>query len=475
MKIYNTLSRKLEEFIPLKKGVVTFYHCGPTVYWIQHIGNLRGMTMGDLAVRTLRYFGYEVKHVRNYTDVGHLTSDSDTGEDKMEKGAKREGLSPEAIALKYIVQFEKDTKALGLLEPTFKPRATEYVGEMIAMISELLEKGFAYTTELAVYFDVLKFDAYTCLSRQNLKDMASGSGKADVSDSKKRNPMDFALWFYKKGAHKNALQTWPGPHGEGIPGWHIECSAMSRKLLGKTIDIHMGGVEHIPVHHTNEIAQSECANGASFVRYWMHNEHLLVNGKKMAKSEGTGICLDDIITRGFEPTTLRYFYLQAHYRSKQNFTWEALDASKSALKQLRTLVSSALAEGQGTRTMLSPEKLEKVDAYRMRFREALSNDFNIPAALAVLWEILKSNIPPGDKIELAMDFDEVLGIGIGSVNAKFQDSAVPDDVQILIQKRDDARMLKNYDEADVYRMEIEKLGYLIEDSSAGTIVKKSDR
>ena len=295
MKLFNTLSRSKEEFIPISQGRVLFYHCGPTVYWTQHIGNLRGMMMGDLLRRSLEFCGYVVKHVRNYTDVGHLTSDSDTGEDKMEKGAKREGMTPEKIAKKYIDIFESDTKALNLLEPTFKPRATEYIAQMIDIISVLLEKGFAYTTDLAVYFDVTKFSTYTQLSHQQMDKIQEGAGKADVSDPRKIHAADFALWFFKAGVHSNALQVWKSPFqsllvrdGVGFPGWHIECSAMSKALLGTTIDIHLGGVEHIPVHHTNEIAQSEGASGAPFVHYWLHNEHLLAGDKKMAKSEGTG-------------------------------------------------------------------------------------------------------------------------------------------------------------------------------------------
>ena len=246
LQLYNTLTRKKDEFVPIEKGKVRFYHCGPTVYWTQHIGNLRGMMMGDLLVRTLRYLGYEVIHVRNYTDVGHMTSDADTGEDKMEKGVKREKLSPKEVADKYILQFEQDTKALNLLEPTNKPRATQYVPQMIEMVGELLKKGYAYTTDLAVYFDVSKFSSYTELNKQDIKKMKEGAGKAEVTDPKKKSPLDFALWFFKAGTHKDALQTWSSPffsslitNGEGFPGWHIECSAMSRSLLGNTIDIHL--------------------------------------------------------------------------------------------------------------------------------------------------------------------------------------------------------------------------------------------
>ncbi|MCK5084921.1 MAG: cysteine--tRNA ligase, partial [Candidatus Pacebacteria bacterium] len=341
MKLYNTLTRKIEKFKPIEKNVVKLYHCGPTVYWTQHIGNLRGMFCADLAVRTLSYLGYKVKHVRNYTDVGHLTSDEDAGEDKMEKGARREGLDPAEIAEKYIRIFEQDTQELNILEPTIKPRATKHIQEMIDMTQTLINKGYAYRTDLAVYFDVSKAKNYTKLSRQILEKNIQGAGKSEISDPQKKHPSDFALWFFRAGAHKNALQYWPSPfssslveNGQGFPGWHIECSAMSKKYLGNTLDIHMGGIEHIPVHHTNEIAQSESANGVKFANYWLHNEHLLVDNKKMAKSEGTSHSLLEIKEKEFNPLSLRYLFLTAHYRSKLNFTWKSLKASENALNKL---------------------------------------------------------------------------------------------------------------------------------------------
>ncbi|HTW96541.1 MAG TPA: class I tRNA ligase family protein, partial [Candidatus Methylomirabilis sp.] len=270
--LYNTLGRKKEEFKPIKKGQATFYYCGPTVYWVQHIGNLRGSFCADIVHRTLEYLGYKVKMVRNYTDVGHLVSDEDSGEDKMEKGARREGLDPKEIAEKYIAVYEQDTKDLNILEPWRKPRATKHIKEMQAMVKTLLEKGFAYATPLAIYFDVAKFPNYTALSGQNLEKNIIGEGSGDVNDPAKKHARDFALWFFRAGVHANALQFWKSPFksplvkaGEGFPGWHIECSAMSKKYLGDTLDIHMGGIEHIPVHHTNEIAQSEAANGVKFV------------------------------------------------------------------------------------------------------------------------------------------------------------------------------------------------------------------
>jgi len=477
LTLYNTLTRKKEPFTPITEGKVLYYHCGPTVYWTQHIGNLRGMMMGDLLVRTLRYFSYEVTHVRNYTDVGHLTSDADTGEDKMEKGVKREGLTPDQIAQKYIDQFEKDTQAINCVEPTFKPRATQYIDEMITVVSELLDKRYAYATDLAVYFDVSKFPTYTKLNRQKMEELQKGAGKADVSDPQKRNPVDFALWFFKAGVHANAIQTWPSPfvsnlveNGTGFPGWHIECSAMSRKLLGKTIDIHMGGVEHISVHHTNEIAQSEAANGVPFVHFWLHNAHLQVNGRKMAKSEGTGYALSEITEKGFDPLVLRYFFLGSQYRSEQNFTWDALQGSQKALTDLRNMVHT-WKESQ--RTQLSETKLEKIDEYRRRFVESIENDLNIPAALAVLWEMAKSNIPSEDKYDLAIEFDQILGLNLNAqCTMNNEQYKIPESIQKLINKRNELRDQKKFDQADEVRKEIEEQGFILEDTSQGTTIKR---
>jgi len=462
LQLYNTLTRQKEQFTPITPGKVLFYHCGPTVYWTQHIGNLRGMMMGDLLRRSLEYVGFVVKHVRNYTDVGHLTSDSDTGEDKMEKGAKREGMTPEKIAKKYIDIFESDTKALNLLEPTFKPRATEYIFQMIDIISTLLAKGFAYTTDLAVYFDVTKFSSYTALSHQQMDKIQEGAGKADVSDPRKKHASDFALWFFKAGVHSNALQYWKSPFqsllvrdGEGFPGWHIECSAMSKALLGTTIDIHLGGVEHIPVHHTNEIAQSEGASGVKFVKYWLHNEHLLVNDKKMAKSEGTGFSLAEIIDRGYDPLVLRYFFLQAHYRSKQNFTWEALDGAKKALQLLRNFVTSWKSNLNSKNKIIEKGKL-----YKEKFTSAISDDLNIPKALGIVWDMTKSDIADAEKLSLILDFDRVLGLGFSDWKQK----EIPKHIQILIEERNTLRKEKKFKESDVIRKQIEDAGYSVNDT-----------
>ncbi|MGB0757093.1 MAG: cysteine--tRNA ligase [Patescibacteria group bacterium] len=462
----NTLGKTKQELKPLDKNNITMYHCGPTVYWTQHIGNLRAVVMADLVVRTLSYLDYKVKLVRNYTDVGHLTSDSDTGQDKMEKAAKRESLSPDEIAQKYIDIFEHDIHALGVPDADVKPRATKHVNEMIAMVQELLKKEYAYTTDLAVYFDVSKANDYTKLSGQNLEENIAHAGTGDVKDDDKKNPADFALWFFKAGAHANALQTWSSPftsplvqNGEGFPGWHIECSAMAQKHLGNTIDIHMGGIEHIPVHHTNEIAQSEHATGEPFANIWLHNEHLTVDDKKMAKSEGTSFSLQEIVEKGFDPLALRYFFLQAHYRSKQNFTWEALASAQTTLNKLYLQILNLPEKGGSLN-----------DEFARTFTKALSDDVNTPQALAVVWDMLKSDIPAEDKYKTLMSFDEVLGLSLQKRREHITHAleTLPKEVSDMMKERDNARNEKNWPKADSLRDAILEKGFWVEDTPDGT-------
>lgn len=385
LKIYNTLGRELQEFKPIKDGEVSFYQCGPTVYSRQHIGNLFSAVKGDLIRRSLEYLGYNVNFVRNITDVGHLTGDNlgdaDTGEDKMAKGAKSEGVTPEEIAKKYTDLYHEDIKKLNVENPTYETVASKFIPQMATMVQELLDKGFAYSTDLAIYFDVTKFPEYTKLSGQKLEMNETGAGHGDVDDAKKKSPFDFAVWFFKTGSHKNAIQTWEHKFEgieqtelQGFPGWHIECSAMSKDRLGNTIDIHMGGREHIPTHHTNEIAQSEAANGVKFSNYWIHHEMLLIDGGKMSKSIGNVYSLDDLEEKGFDPLDYRYFLLQAHYRSKQNFTWEALEASSKGLENLKNLRHKLL------RSLRSdmPTSVGEDEKLQAELRNALEDDFNIP-------------------------------------------------------------------------------------------------
>ncbi len=466
IQLFNTLGRVKQEFKPIKRKKVLFYHCGPTVYWTQHIGNLRGMTMGDLVRRVFEYNGFKVKHVRNYTDVGHLVSDEDEGEDKMAKGAAREGLSPDEIADKYIKIFERDVAALNLLEPTYKPRATELIKPMQKMVKVLLDKSFAYSTDLAIYFDISKVKDYTRLSGQKLEENISGAGKGEVSDPGKKNTADFALWFFKAGAHEKALQTWLSPfesslvkNGEGFPGWHLECSVMAKKLLGDTIDIHMGGIEHIPVHHTNEIAQSEAANGKDYVHYWLHNGHLLADDKKMAKSEGTGYSLQEVLDRGFDPLALRYFFLGAHYRGEQNFTWEALEGAQNALNNLRDLA----------RDFDKPNKGSK--EYEEKFLERVNNDLDLPGALAIVWALVAdTKVKSSARAASLLKFDQVLGLNLDQYVAK--PLKVSDEVKKLLAEREQARTDKNFDLSDKLRDQIEELGFLVEDTAEGAKLRQ---
>lgn len=469
--LYNTLTRRKDLFTPVKAGKVSFYQCGPTVYWTQHIGNMRAMVMADLINRTFKYLGYDVKFVRNYTDVGHLTSDSDTGEDKMTKASKRENASPKEISEKYIKIFEDDVSALNTLVPDYRPKATEYVDEMIDMVEILLDNGFAYSTDLAIYFDVTKVKDYTKLSKQVLEDNQSGAGSGDVEDPQKKHPADFSIWFFKAGKHENTLQYWKSPfksrfvsNGEGFPGWHIECSAMIRKLLGKTIDVHMGGIEHIPIHHTNEIAQSEGVNSVPLSNYWLHNEWLVMNSSKMAKSEGTSITLSDIKAKRFDPLALRFFFMQAHYHSRQNFTWEAFEAASTGYHNLINHI----------RNLKSDNGKINID-FKKRFENIIADDFNIPQGLALTFEVMKSHLSDGDKYATVSDFDKVLGLnlfigrlGIGS------DNNIVDDIEVikLRDEREVARKEKNWQKSDELRDKIKDLGYEVKDSPTGPIINK---
>lgn len=466
LKIQNTLTKKTEDFQPLEDGKVKFYQCGPTVYWVQHIGNMRAMVLADLIRRSLVYLGYEVKFVRNYTDVGHMTTDEDGGEDKMTKAAKRESLSPEQIADKYIAQFEADVKALNCLPPDYAPRATEYIKQMQEMVQYYLDNGFAYVTDLAIYFDISKAKDYTALSGQKLEMNQAEAGSGEVGDPQKKHPADFAVWFFKAGTHANTLQTWSHDFklpdgseikGEGFPGWHLECSAMNYALLGPTIDIHLGGIEHVPVHHTNEIAQSEAFTGKKFVDYWMHNEHLTVDGGKMSKSEGTAYSVADIVAKGYDPLVLRYFFLGAHYRSKQNFTWEALDAAKSALDNLSGQILALKSEGGVIN-----------EDFKKKFIETLESDFNLPQALSVVFEMLKADITNADKYATLLDFDKVLGLGL----SELKEDEAPEQIKKLAEERWQARQNKDWSESDRLRDEITNFGWQMEDGKDDYKLKK---
>ncbi|OGG24647.1 cysteine--tRNA ligase [Candidatus Gottesmanbacteria bacterium RIFCSPLOWO2_01_FULL_43_11b] len=461
MKLYNSLSKKVEEFVPINPPNVGLYTCGMTVYDYAHIGHGRKYVGDDILRRVLTRFGYKVKHVQNVTDVGHLVSDADEGEDKLEKGAAKTGKTVWEVAEFFTKHFYDSMDKLDVLRPDIICKATDNIKEQVALVSKLVKKGFAYDTPEAVYFDISKFPNYGKLFGQKLEEKKTAAREEVKTGEFKKNPADFALWFKRTGRFADHTMHWESPWGDGFPGWHIECSAMSMKYLGDTFDIHTGGIDHIPVHHPNEIAQSEGATGKPFVKYWVHHAFLTVDGKKMSKSLGNFHTIEDVEKKGFDPLALRYFYFTAHYRSSQNFTWEALGAAQKALGELRGHVDG--------RAALSQEKLEKVDAYQKKFDEALANDLNMPQALAVVWEVAKSNIPSQDKHDLLLDFDEVLGLDL---SRKTQVKKIPDEIMKLVQKREDLRKENKFNEADDMRKIIEGKGYRVEDTEEGPLTSK---
>jgi len=472
MKLFNSLSRKIEEFKPINPPHVGMYACGPTVYDFAHIGNFRTYTTSDLLVRTLKYNKYDVKYVMNLTDVGHLTGDNlgdaDLGEDRIEKAAKKEKKTAWDIAKFYSDAFLKDYKRLNLTEPLLFAKATDHIKEQIALIGELEEKGFTYKITDGIYFDTSKFPTYGELS--SLDKIKEGA-RVEVNPEKK-NPRDFALWkfTYPKGRSFDSAQDdvasqrqmeWDSPWGVGFPGWHIECSAMSMKYLGETLDIHAGGMDLKETHHPNEIAQSEVATGKPFVKYWVHGAFILVDGKRMSKSLGNNYKVEDVVSNGFDPLTLRYLYMQTHYRQEMNFTWEAMEASQNALNRLREIIS-------GWR---ETPKIGCAE-YEQKFMRAVNDDLSMPQAIATMWGLVHSGYPNSAKLESLYKMDEVLGLNL----KKVQSFEVPEEVQKLVKEREELRKQKKFHLADQIRDKIKKLGYEIQDlESGGTIIKKSNR
>ncbi|PIP29698.1 cysteine--tRNA ligase [Candidatus Jorgensenbacteria bacterium CG10_big_fil_rev_8_21_14_0_10_54_38] len=487
LKLYNTLTRRKEIFKPLKKKTVGLYTCGPTVYNYAHIGNLRTYLFEDILERTLLRNGYRIKRVMNTTDVGHLTSDADTGEDKMEKGAAREGRTVWDIARFYTKAFFRDIKELNIRKPRHVAPATKFIKEQVALIKRLFKRRYAYETSKAVYFDVSKFKRYTNLSRQKLSGKIAGAREEVIADPEKRNPQDFALWFKLVGRFKNHIMRWPSPWGVGFPGWHIECSAISSALLGQPFDIHTGGVDHIPLHHTNEIAQSEAAYGKPLARFWLHGEFLAIDTKRMGKSEENFITLETVKRKGFPPLAYRYFVLGTHYRKKLNFTWEALGAARRALEKLYGAVETIrgqAAKGNQRKSAFNyqrPSVNRKISGHQLieksafisaqnKFNAALDNDLNTPQALAVLWETVNdTRLSPRAKLPLLLSYDKVLGLGLKT--AKKQ-AAVPASILKLVRARELCRTNKQFTHADALRVKIEGLGYRVEDTSSGPKVLK---
>lgn len=469
MRLYNTITKKIEEFIPLDPPKVRLYTCGPTVYDYVQIGNMRTFVSNDVLRRVLVYNDYEVRHVMNITDVGHLTGDTDTGEDKLEKGAKKQKKSVWKVAQYFTDYFFRTADQLNILRPDVVCRATEHISAMIDLITRLQTNHLTYETDQAVYFNTEVFKKYGVLTTQNKDEKLVGARAEIVVDPAKKNPADFAVWFKRVGRFADHVMHWDSPWGDGFPGWHIECSAMSMKYLGDTLDIHAGGIDLIPVHHENEIAQSEGATEKPFVRYWFHSEFLLVEGEKMSKSLNNFYTIEDIKKKGIHPLALRYLFLQSHYRTQMNFTWDALSSAYIGYKRLLDTVS--ILKKQTQRQSLSEEKLHDLDSYRLRFNEALSNDLQTPVAISVMHELIKSNIPSNDKYELLLEFDRVLGLSLASV----VDEKIPDEVIFLAEQRKKAREKKEFDHADTLRKKIEKLGYNIKDKNNEYFVKKTSK
>jgi len=464
--LYNTLSRKKEKFIPIEKGKAGMYCCGPTVYNYAHIGNLRAYFFEDILKRILLYNGLQVKHVMNITDVGHLVSDADEGEDKMEKGARREGKTVWQIAEYFADEFMIDIKLLNILPPTLWCKATEHIEEQIKLIKCLEEKGFTYVTSDGVYYDTSKFRNYGELGRIDIEGLEEGK-RISFSEEKK-NKTDFSLWKFSPANQKRQME-WDSPWGKGFPGWHLECSAMSMKYLGDNFDIHCGGVDHIPVHHTNEIAQSEACTGKKFVNYWLHCEFLLEDKGKMSKSAGEFLKLKSLLDHGYSPLDFRYFLMMTHYRKKIMFSFDALDSARNGYRNLREKIS----EIKSKVTEKDIINDENIRLFGRKFTESINDDLNITEAVAVLWETIKdTNLNASEKLNLLTDFDKVLGLEFDIIPAGDVESEIPDEIKLLAEKRKTAKSEKNYVRADELRRLINEKGYEIMDTKTGYEIKK---
>jgi len=467
MYIFNTLSGEKELFTPLKKGEVGMYSCGPTVYNFAHIGNLRTYIFMDLLRRALRLEGLNVQTVMNITDVGHLVSDADEGEDKMAKASKEQQKTPLEIADFYTKVFFDDIASLNIGRPELVPKATEHIEDMIVFVQGLLEKGFAYETSDGIYFDILKFGNYGKLSGLKLEDQIAGA-RVEVNEEK-HHPADFALW--KKASPEHIMQ-WASPWGMGYPGWHIECSAMSRRYLGDTFDLHTGGVDHIPVHHENEIAQSEALLGKKAVNYWMHGEFMMVNNGKMSKSLKNTYTVADLREKGIDPLAFRYMCLNAHYRNKLNFTWKVMASAEISYKRL---LEAVLANKNAP-----SDNATKVEAAKalMEFKEAVLDDLNIPKALGILWTMLRNGNKSMEIYTTATEMDKILGIDLDKCEQKLlleqskEEDEIPKELNLLLEQRTEARKNKNWALSDQIRDQLNAAGYDIEDSKEGSRLKK---
>ncbi len=466
MKLFNTFTQTKEEFKPISPPAVGIYSCGPTVYDFAHIGNLRAYIFADILKRALLTNGYRPKHIVNITDVGHLTGDRDMGEDKLAKAAKAQRKTAWEIASFYTDAFLRDIKQLNILLPDKFPKATDHVKDMIKLIQKLEKKGFVYCTNDGVYFDTSKSKDYGKLARLDIEGLLEGA-RVETNPEKK-HPTDFALWKLSvpKGTHPEQGEgskrdmEWDSPWGIGFPGWHIECSAMSAKYLGQPFDIHTGGVDHVPVHHTNEIAQSEGAFGKPLANYWLHSEFVLIGDTRIGKSEGNLVTLEELKNKGCSPLAYRYFVLLGHYRSKLNFTWEALGAAQNALDNLY----STIAE-YGPAPKIGCAEFER------QFIDAVNDDLDTPKALATLWDLLDSDYPSEAKLESLFKFDQILGLSL-KVTWEELRRPLPEEVKELVEKREALRNTQKWDEADKLRGQIEKFGFEIKDTDKGPLVKR---
>ena len=453
---YNTLTKQKDLFKPIEEGKVKIYSCGPTVYKDATIGNMRTNLLNDTLRRVLKYNGYELKHVMNITDVGHLVSDGDEGEDKMLKSAREEHKSPLEIAEYYTKLFFRDLERLNIETPEVVCKATDHIKEMLEYVEKLVNNGYAYETSTAIYFDISKLDKYPILSNLNLEEQKAGA-RVDI-DPEKRNPYDFALWIK---APANHLMKWDSPWGPSYPGWHIECSAMSTKYLGEEFDIHTGGIDLVPTHHENEIAQNKGACGKNPAHYWIHGEYLLINGGKMSKSLGNTYLIDDIIAKGYSPLAYRLFNYSCHYRGKLNFTWEGIESANTSLIRLR--------EGYQKHLNGNSDVSDEIIAdMENRFHQAINDDMNMPLALSVVWEAVKYPEKSPKIAQLLKKFDTVLGIKIDEV----QETKIPQEILDLVEERKQARSDKNWSESDRLRDLIAEKGYIVKDTKDGTEVLK---
>ena len=464
IRLFNTASRSKDAFQSIEPGKAGLYTCGPTVYHYAHIGNLRTYVFEDLLVRALGRAGYEVNHVMNITDVGHLTSDADTGDDKMEASARKSGRDIWELAEHYERVFFADLEKLNVLAPGLKPKATNHVAEMIELVQRLESKGFTYRTEDGIYFDTARFPAYADFGRLDVENLEAGK-RVDMGG--KRSATDFALWKFSPPGEKRQME-WDSPWGRGFPGWHIECSAMAMKYLGETFDIHCGGIDHVKVHHTNEIAQSEAATGKRFANTWMHGEFLIEDSGKMSKSKGDFLTLSLLEREGYHPMEYRFLLLQAHYRSTLKFSWDSLKAAaagyRGIVERLRGWKDAAVSADPGV--------LAIGHGWVRDFEKAVFDDLNLPAAVSVLFGLLRDErLPAGNRRDIALDLDGILGLQLSQAMLA-SDDAVPAEVQALIMARDQARRDRNWGESDRLRGELQARGYAVEDSPQGTRVRR---